>query len=570
MDFRAEVKKLMEKSLGLSLKPEVFSIPPDPKMGDVSSTLAFDISKKEGKKPGDVASELASKIVIPKNSLIKKVITIGPYINFFIDWVKVSELVIKEVLARKNKYGSFRGKGSVMVEFSTMNSHKPPHIGHVRNMILGESIARLLEASGKRVVRDTYGGDIGPHIAATLWGLTHIDQVGIPKPRDPHEWGKWLGRVYAKVKNLMSENEVLKSEINFMDKQLYLGESPYKELWRESFKWSVNYLKSIYKLFDIKFDEMFWESKTFKQGMKIAYKLLRMGVLKKSEGAIIADLSKYDLGVCVLIRSDGIPLYAAKDLGLAFLKNKSYPSIDHFINVVASEQDLYLKQLFKILEIGRLPLAGKYEHLSYGMVRLPSGKMSTRAGTVVYFDDLESEMFKLAVEEVSKRNKDLGEERKKELALKIMLSALKYGMLKRDPSRDIVFDMKDWLSFEGDTGPYLQYACVRASKILSKIKKKPLKFNPVLLRSEEEINLIKLIAGLPDIIKEAAEKRKPSIIASFAFALASAFSVFYENCPVIQEPDLEKKDARIFLVRAFEQTLRNALYLLGITVPKLM
>jgi arginyl-tRNA synthetase len=297
-------------------------------------------------------------------------------------------------------------------------------------------------------------------------------------------------------------------------------------------------------------DAFFWESQVDKDGLKIAKQLLKKRVLKESEGAIIADLNKYGLGVVVAVSKDGLPLYFAKDFGLAKLEFNKY-KVSKVIHVVATEQTLYFKQLFKIFEkAGWKKWAKNSIHLAYELVDLKEGKMSSRSGDIVLFTELYEKMFDVAMLELQKRNPELNEKKRKSIAHEVTISALKYGMLSQNINKKILFDYKDWLAFEGNTGPYIQYSYVRAKKILDKLKKAPKQ--KVIIEKSIEYELIKKLNEFSKVFEDAYEKLDPSEIAHYAYELAFKFSKFYEKCPVIKS---EYAGSRAKIVKAYLKVL---------------
>lgn len=552
MNYKEEVLKLLSKFV----KDPILEIPPNPELGDYAFPC-FSIAKVQNKSPNEVAKELVAKL--KPNKYINKILVIGPYVNFFINKDILAEATLKEILTKKDSYGrSNIGKNKKqMVEFFHANTHKGVHIGHIRNICLGESISKILYFSGYNVIRANYQGDIGPHVAACLWGLLNM-QERIPKQSK----ALFLGEIYSKVNELMKNDERIQEEVREINKKLYLGDKKIISLWNQSREWCLKDFNKIYKDFGVKFDKLYFESQVEKEAIKIVNNLLKKKVAKVSDDAVIIDLKAYDLGVAVLLTRYGTPVYHAKDIALAALKSKQY-KIDKSIHVVAKEQEFYFNQLFKIFGIIKSPLANKSLHLIYGLVMLPEGKMSSREGNVVLYEDLINKIREETLKETQKRHK-WNTKKIGEVSNKIAFSALKYSMLNRENNKIILFDWKTSLNFEGDTGPYVQYAYARASSILKKSKNK-LKLDYLLLKDPFESKLVKHLSNFPFIVQEAATHYRPDIIANYAYNLAQIFNEFYHNCAVISE-DKQLEAARIGLVKATMQVIKNSLNLLGISV----
>lgn len=533
----------------------LIEIPPSSELGDFAFPC-FILAKEFKKSPNMIAEELAKKI---SSKDFEKIEAKGGYLNFFVKRGNFAEETIKKVLKEKGKYGSRKEKGKIMVEFCHANTHKAFHIGHTRNISLGESVSRILEFSGLKVVRTNYQGDIGMHVAKTLWGLLNLKKLKLKEPST--DKGKWLGIVYAKA-SAMAKDEKINAEINTINQKLYAGDKKLVALWKKTRQWSIDYFKkTIYPDFQVKFDRFYFESEVEKKGISIVRELEIKGIAKVSQDAIIMDFEDEGMGVYILLKSDGTPLYSTKDLALAELQNKEY-NPDKILHIVASEQNLYFRQLIKTLGFYDKKLADKEEHMSYELVILPSGKMASREGNVVLYDDTLAELISLVEVEIKKRDPKIS---KKELgvrAKKIALCAVKYAMLSQDIKRTIVFNEEEITRFEGDTGPYLQYSYARASSILRKAKQKLNNFK-ISKMEKPELELVKKLSDFPEIVKKAGEKYNPSTVAHYSYELAQLFNEFYHACPVI-DADKDVKNFRLALVESFRIVLKNALSLLGI------
>jgi len=560
--FREEIKETISKAARAKKEDIILENPPQPEFGDIAFPC-FTLSKKLKKSPNEIAKDLSEKIK-PKG-LIVKVDEKGGYLNFFTDWGKIGQGITEQILKEKRNYGKgIKRKKNAMVEYCHFNTHKAVHIGHIRTACLGEALSRILEFSGYNVIRANYQGDIGPHVARCVWGMLKLHDGREPKDGR----GKWLGKVYAEASKKLKGNDELTEEVNDINRKIYAGDKKYTEIWKKTRQWSLDYFETIYRSFGIKFNRLYFESEVEKPGTKISKELLKKRIAKKSEGAILINLEKFGLSVFLLVKSDGTPLYSTKDLGLAQLKTKEY-KIDKSIHVVGSEQKLYFQQLFKTFELSKSPLAGRSYHLCYELVNLPTGKMASREGEVILYEDVLDELEKHAREETKKRNLKMGKKELEIISKEIALASLKYDMIKMTPTKTIIFDMKRALDFEGNAAPYLQYTYARAKSILRKAGDFPKKFDISLLKVPQEIHMIRMLSEFPDVVKKAGEDMCPHYIANFCYDLCTKFNEFYQALPVLKAKE-ETKNARLALVEAVSIVLERSLYLLGMEVLERM
>jgi len=528
----------------------LIEIPPE-EMGDFAFPC-FQLAKKEKKSPLLIAENLAEKL--RRNGLGKDIDNIeakAGYVNFFIDKKILAARILKSAL--KRDYGGQKIKLEGMIEFSQANTHKAFHVGHIRGTSIGESLARIAEFMGERVIRANYEGDIGMHVAKWIWCYTKYHSKEKLKQDEA-----WIAGIYVEAIRRLSENEKFQEEVNEINKQLEeRSDKKLNELWRKTRKLSLDALNIIYKDLNTYFDKYYFESQFEESGKKIAHELVKKGIAEISEGAVIVNLEKYNLGIWVLLRKDGTVLYSAKDLALALQKFKDY-KLDWNVYIHGGEQTLHFNQLFKVLELMGFKDLKKCYHFGFGLVRLPTGKMSSRTGENILYSDFKKEITDYASKEIKKRFK-LSKNEVERRALIISIAAIKYSMLKQDINNIIIFDKEKALQFEGDTGPYLLYSYARASSILRKIKiRKKIK---IIDLKKEEIALIKKISSFPEIIEKAYEEFAPNIIANYSFELSQLFNEFYHSCPVINS---DNEDFRLNLVEAFRQVLKNSLSVLGI------
>ena len=535
-------------------------IPPSPDLGDYAFPC-FQLAKKKKKSPNDIAEHLASSLPLPKG--IKKIISIGPYLNFYLDKQLLASNLLKIILKEKDNYGSSNlgKKEKILVEFISPNTNKSLHLGHLRNGLLGESLSNILESQDYKVIKTCLNNDKGTGMSEAMIGYNLFHKGKSPKIKPDH----FVAQCYVDYKKI--ETEATKKQVQQMTLDWENNNKSTIALWKKITKWVYKGYKETYKNLEIEFDKEYYESKIYKEGKDIVSKGLKKGVFKKKEGAIIAPLEKYNLPDKVLIKSDGTSLYMTQDLYLAELKNKDFnPS--RSIYVVASEQDNHFRQLFKILELLKFKAAKKSYHLSYGLISLPSGRMKSREGTIVDADNLMEEVVNLASKEVKKRHGRISKKELEKRAEIIGLGALKFFILKYDSKTSFVYDQDKALQFEGDTGPYIQYTHARLSSVIGK-KLKSSTFDADKLDTEEEQNLISKIAQFPDLVIKSAEEYKPSLIANYLLELSRLTNEFYHKHQILKA-ELNTKKARLVLAKSIAQVIKNGLNLLGISAPESM
>ena len=561
--FRQKIERMVKKEVKSGFQLE---IPPDASFGDYALPC-FSFAREFRKNPNDIAQDLAKKIKLEKP--ISRIAVKGPYINFFINKPEMAELTIQNILKEKDNYGKTKKKKEkIMVEFSSPNTNKPQHLGHVRNNILGDCISRIREFAGDNVIKTSLINDRGIHICQSMlaykkWG----------KNKKPDVKGDFfVGKFYVMFCNKARENPALEGEAQEMLKKWEKGDKEVRALWKKMNSWVLKGFEETYKNLGISFDKIYYESSIYKKGKDIISDGLKKGIFKKEDNAIVADLEKHGLPKKVLMRADGTSLYMSQDIYLAKLKFGDF-KLDKSVYVVASEQNMHFQQLFKILKLLGFKWADKCVHLSYGMVYLPEGKMKSREGKVIDADDLIREMKELARFEIKERHKDLKESEIKKRSEIIGLGALKFHMLKTDLIKDMHYDPEESISFEGETGPYVQYVHARCSSILRKAKEMKVKIGEKadfsLLKHAKEIELVRLLNSFPDVVNEASTHYRPSNIARYLIDLSKAFNNFYHDCPVLQvEEDLRK--LRLLLVISAKQVIKNSLNLMGIEAPEEM
>lgn len=500
----------------------------------------------------------------------------------------------------------------IMVEFAHPNTHKAFHIGHLRNITTGESIVRLLESQGYKVIRANYQGDVGMHIAKALFALlqriTFNSQLTTIRKKGVKAKVEFLGKAYAAGSKAFDEDTKAQENIKDINYLIYAaaqrlsqekGIAPSStdymtfvhgretdvekvyELWKETRQWSLDYFETIYKRVGTHYDRYYFEGECL-AGVDLAHEAVKQGVLKQSDGAIIFDGKPYGLHTRVFVNSLGLPTYEGKELKLASVQFSEHGHLDKLIHVLGPEQVSFTQVTFKVEELLGIQ-KGQQHHLVYGWVKLKKGKMSSRSGNVVLgewlLDEAKQSIYKILEGSESKmndadlhlpgeRNSHLegGEKDKEEIAEKAAVAAVKYSFLRVSTQSEISFDLKESISFEGDSGPYLQYTYARCKSVLRKADNEPTTHNPQPTTSLnlEERTVTRLITYFPDVVSDAARDFAPSTLCTYLFKLAQVFNLFYAKHSILENTQ------RLALTAATAQVLKNGLYLLGIEVLEKM
>ncbi len=564
-EFKDDITKALEKALGGKAKKEeigsLLEEPSNPEMGDYAFPC-FKLAGRLNKAPQQIAEQLASEIKLP--TTVARLKAAGPYLNFFVKKEELAGKAISEILKKKDSYGKSKtGNGKkVMVEYSAPNTNKPLHVGHVRNNCIGMAVSNLLEATGHKVIKANLVNDRGVHICKSM--LAYKKWGKGKKPSKNRKSDHFVGDFYVQFNKQLKEDPSLEQEALLMLRKWENQDKEVIALWKKMNKWAIDGFKQTYKDFGVKFDIWLKESEFYNKAKPILEDGTEKGVFfEDDEGKLVAKLEHHDLPNKVVLRSDGSSIYITNDLALTKHKFEKF-KLDQSIWVVASEQNLYFQQLFKIFELLGFKWFSGCRHLSYGMVFLPEGKMKSREGTVVDADDLLKKMADLSAKEITKRYPTLSAKEKEKRAKAIALAAIKFYMLRVDESRDLQFNPKESLSFEGETGPYLQYTYARAKSILRKSKKKSGKIDFSLLESETEKKVAKLLYAFPESVEKAGLSLRPHIVSQHLVELASAFNSFYHSSRVLNAENERLVKARLALVEATAQVLKNGLGLLSI------
>jgi arginyl-tRNA synthetase len=536
------------------------------------------------------AQEIAEGVAASLGDLagFTRVEALRGYLNLYFPAAEYARRVVDTILAQGVDFGRGAPKNErIMVEYAQPNTHHSFHIGHFRNAILGEVLARLSDFAGFDTIRASYPGDIGLGVITVVWAYQRFYQG--QEPPGVHQRGQWLLRIYVEATSLLevkeneteqekSRREAYEAERREFYRRWDAGDPEVRELWSRTRQWSLEELQAILDLLDIHIDVWFFESEVDQAAKQIVDELIDRGIAddeRPQGGAVIVrideklGLQKEKYRTNVILRNDGTTLYLTKDLALAKIKFERF-HVDRSVYVVDVRQSLHLQQTFKILELMGFPQAEKCHHLGYGFVSLPEGAMSARRGRVVLFKDVADEAIRRVLAVIAEKNPSMPQAQRALVAQQVGLGALAYGMLSVDNNKDIVFDLEAALNFDGHTAPYIQNAYVRANSILRKSDGLPEQAGFDYEMTSHEVQLIDLLSRFPDTVQLAAQEYKPLQMANYAYQLASAFHSFYHVVPVLQSEDPMVRAARLRLVAAARQTLANALRLLDIQAPEVM
>lgn len=497
-----------------------------------------------------------------------------------------------EIVADKD-FGDLPTTGkNIMVEFSSPNTNKPLHLGHIRNNLLGDSVSRLLKASGNNVIKTTLVNDRGVHICKSMLAWLKVGNGATPEStgiKGDHLVGDMyvaFNDIYKKeVEELIAggmDEETAKKEApclkeaHEMLQKWEAGDKEVRDLWARMNGWVLKGFDESYKALGITFDKVYYESQTYLLGKELVQKGLNMGVfVKDPDGSVWCDLTADGLDRKLLIRSDGTSVYITQDLGTAERRFAEY-HLDSHVYVVGNEQNYHFQVLKLILKKLGFEWSDNIFHLSYGMVELPEGKMKSREGTVVDADDLIQKMYEeaRATSDESGKLADMSEEDKAKLYRMIGLGALKYFIIKVDPKKTMLFNPKESIDFNGNTGPFIQYTHARIRSILRKAAEKGLEYSaspmPKVELSAKEIRLIKLLNTFPAKIAEGAQAYSPAVIANYAYDLAKEFNQYYHDTPILKEENEDVLKMRLVLIDTLSAVLRKAMGILGIELPERM
>lgn len=551
---------------------------PNPEMGDLAYGC-FLLAKALKLPPPKISAELAARLVA--DDVISSAQAAGPYLNISFHPQAFGQKVITPILSGEMFKRTLLSKEPrTMIEYSQPNTHKELHVGHMRNLCLGDALIRLFRYGGRDIVSSTFPGDVGTHVAKCLWYMKHHNSEPVPATGK----GEWLGRMYSKG-NIKLEDELgtpaeekNRAELTEILKQLEAKSGEYYELWKETRQWSIDLMNDVYKWADVQFDTWYWESDVDSDSVAYAKQLFAEGKLVKSEGAVGMNLEANNLGFCMMLKSDGTGLYATKDIELARRKFNDH-KIQKSIYVVDMRQALHFKQVFKTLEILGFEQAKDCFHLQYNFVELPDGAMSSRKGNIVPLNDLIRKMEEMVkTNYLARYEGDWSSEEINLVASQVAKGAIRYGMLRMDTNKKIVFDMDEWLKLDGESGPFVQYSSARISSLCRKFG-----FDQVgadlkagstlawtLLTHKSERQLMQALMSFNTEVATCTLNYKPAALCTYLYDLAKRFNTFYHDCSIGQAETEELQKARLALAASVGETLKKGLSLLGIPTPERM
>ena len=548
----------------IKLKIEV---PKDKQNGDFAYPC-FNLAKSLRKSPVNIAEDIKSKIKL--DDKIEKVEVVNGFLNFYLNDLDVVNKVLKEILNKKEEYGKTDiGKGiNIIVEYSSPNIAKPFHLGHFRNTVLGKALYDLYKVQGYNVTSINHLGDWGRQFGLLIEGYKRF--------KDEYDMNdnalKALSDIYTRINKLSKEDDSIMDIARDNFKKLEQGDKQLLELWQSFRDLSLKEYDRIYKILGCNFDSYNGEAFYNDKMQEVIDILDKKGVLKDSQGAKVVEVGN-NMPPCIVLKSNGSTIYATRDLAAILYRARTY-DFTKCIYVTATEQILHFKQIF---EVAKYLVDEKYQkglvHVAYGMIRLKTGKMSTRDGNVIYINDLINDAIKKSKDIMLNKNQNI--ENIDLLSKQIGIGALVFNYLKSGKNKDIIFDLDETLRFDGETGPYIQYTYVRAKSLLERAKfniedVKIDRLNLDLLTQAQEVQLIKELEKLTSIIKKASDEYEPSILARYLIDVATSFSKFYNECSVINVEDDELKNARCALVYATSVVIKNGLKILGIDCPDKM
>lgn len=559
--------------------------------------VVFPFVKLARKAPAQVAEEIGKAMTdsaIVGEPVIEKFNAVQGFLNMSIApsfWIEQLEAIAADA-----NYGEQPERNQLMmVEYSSPNTNKPLHLGHVRNNLLGSSIARIQEANGWKVVKTNIVNDRGIHICKSMLAWLKFGNGETPESsgkKGDHLIGDYYVRFDKEYRKQiaelmaggMSEDDAKREAPLMKEAQAMLlkweqGDKEVRELWAKMNSWVYAGFDETYKMMGVSFDKIYYESNTYLEGKKEVERGLQEGLFyRREDGSVWANLTGDGLDEKLLLRSDGTSVYMTQDIGTAKLRYQDYP-IDKMVYVVGNEQEYHFKVLSLLLDKLGFPFGKELVHFSYGMVELPNGKMKSREGTVVDADDLMEQMIKDA-KEISKDKvntlPDITEAEANEIARKVGLGALKYFILKVDPRKNMLFNPEESIDFNGNTGPFIQYTYARIQSVLRKGRPTP---NPSLIGrgvnspdtlNDKEVALIQRLTDYPATVKQAGEEFSPAVLCNYAYALAQEFNSFYHDYSILNEADEQKKNLRLLLSAEVAKVLKHAMALLGIEMPARM
>lgn len=561
--MKNQIVNLLSQNIEVLTSEEIsqlIEIPPKPEMGDFAFPC-FRLAKSYRKAPPMIAQDL--KESIGDQAFLSEIKVVGGYLNFYVDKAQYAQQIIDKY-TNVTDYGcSDQGKDkTICIDYSSPNVAKNFHVGHLRTTIIGNSLYKIFSKLGYKVVRINHLGDWGTQfgkliVAYKKWGSREaVEEKGIEELMD----------IYVKFHEEAEKDDSLNDEARAWFLKMEQGDEEALEIWQWFRDISLKEFMRVYNILGMEFDSFAGESFYRDKTADVIKRLTDDGLLKESQGAMIVPLDEYDMPPCIVAKKDGSSIYATRDLA-AILYRKATYNFDRCLYVTGLEQKLHFAQVFKVIELMGNDYAKNLVHIPYGLVSLKSGKISSRKGNVIFAEDLLRESINKTTSIIEEKNPDIPD--KEEVAKQVGIGAIIFNDLYNQRIKDVIFDWNKLLNFDGETGPYVQYTYARASSVLRKIGEVPDTIDYTLLTDEASIGLLKEIEKYPQVIKDAAERYEPSVIARYSIDLAHAFNKFYHECQINVE-DETTKYTRTNVVKIARYIIKDALSLLGIQCPEQM
>ena len=561
--MKNQIVNLLSQNIEVLTSEEIsqlIEIPPKPEMGDFAFPC-FRLAKSYHKAPPMIAQDL--KESIGDQAFLSEIKVVGGYLNFYVDKAQYAQQIIDKYNNATDYGCSDQGKDkTICIDYSSPNVAKNFHVGHLRTTIIGNSLYKIFSKLGYKVVRINHLGDWGTQfgkliVAYKKWGSREaVEEKGIEELMD----------IYVKFHEEAEKDDSLNDEARAWFLKMEQGNEEALEIWQWFRDISLKEFMRVYNILGMEFDSFAGESFYRDNTADVIKRLTDDGLLKESQGAMIVPLDEYDMPPCIVAKKDGSSIYATRDLA-AILYRKATYNFDRCLYVTGLEQKLHFAQVFKVIELMGNDYAKNLVHIPYGLVSLKSGKISSRKGNVIFAEDLLRESINKTTSIIEEKNPDIPD--KEEVAKQVGIGAIIFNDLYNQRIKDVIFDWNKLLNFDGETGPYVQYTYARASSVLRKIGEVPDTIDYTLLTDEASIGLLKEIERYPQVIKDAAERYEPSVIARYSIDLAHAFNKFYHECQINVE-DETTKYTRTNVVKIARYIIKDALSLLGIQCPEQM
>ena len=561
--MKNQIVNLLSQNIEVLTSEEIsqlIEIPPKPEMGDFAFPC-FRLAKSYHKAPPMIAQDL--KESMGDQAFLSEIKVVGGYLNFYVDKAQYAQQIIDKYNNATDYGCSDQGKDkTICIDYSSPNVAKNFHVGHLRTTIIGNSLYKIFSKLGYKVVRINHLGDWGTQfgkliVAYKKWGSREaVEEKGIEELMD----------IYVKFHEEAEKDDSLNDEARAWFLKMEQGNEEALEIWQWFRDISLKEFMRVYNILGMEFDSFAGESFYRDKTADVIKRLTDDGLLKESQGAMIVPLDEYDMPPCIVAKKDGSSIYATRDLA-AILYRKATYNFDRCLYVTGLEQKLHFAQVFKVIELMGNDYAKNLVHIPYGLVSLKSGKISSRKGNVIFAEDLLRESINKTTSIIEEKNPDIPD--KEEVAKQVGIGAIIFNDLYNQRIKDVIFDWNKLLNFDGETGPYVQYTYARASSVLRKIGEVPDTIDYTLLTDEASIGLLKEIERYPQVIKDAAERYEPSVIARYSIDLAHAFNKFYHECQINVE-DETTKYTRTNVVKIARYIIKDALSLLGIQCPEQM